>query len=263
MYTFIKLGGSLITDKRVERSFRRDVTERIAQEIASALNENPNLQMLIGHGSGSFGNFSASRYKTAQGVQTQEQWRAFAQVATVASELSGLVAQVLQDAGVPVWRISPSASAISKDGEIKTLALSSIMAALDHRLVPLVHGDVSLDEIRGGTIISTERVFFYLAHHLPVQRILLLGEVDGVYDSEHKTIPEITPHNYDAIEQMLGGSGGIDVTGGMETKVRDMLGLTLELPHLDIHIMNGQQPGLLRNTLVGNILPGTRIHNPT
>lgn len=62
---------------------------------------------------------------------------------------------------------------------------------------------------------------------------------------------------------MLGGSGGIDVTGGMETKVRDMLNLTLELPHLDIHIMNGQQPGLLRNTLVGNILPGTRIHNPT
>lgn len=262
MYTFIKLGGSLITDKRVERSFRRDVAERIAQEIASALIEQPDLRILIGHGSGSFGHFAAARHKTAQGVQTSEQWRAFAEVATVAAELSGLVAQVLQDAGVPVWRISPSASAISRDGEIATLSLSSITTALEHALVPLVHGDVSIDEMRGGTIVSTERVFFYLAHHLPVNRILLLGEVSGVYDAEHSTIPEITPANYSDIEQLLGGSGGIDVTGGMETKVRDMLDLTLALPHLNIRIMDGRQPDLLRQTLLGNATPGTRIHNP-
>lgn len=261
MITFIKLGGSLVTDKLVERSFRRDVMTRIAGEIASALSERPDLCLLIGHGSGSFGHFAASRHKTAQGVQTAEEWRAFAQVATVAAELSGLIADVLHSSGVPVWRISPSASAISHDGEITSLSLSSIYAAINHNLVPLVHGDVSIDEVRGGTIISTEKVFFYLAHHLPVHEILLLGEVEGVYDTEKVVIPQITPVNYNKIESMLGGSGGIDVTGGMETKVRDMLDLTKDLPQLRIRIMDGRQPDLLRKTLLGQAAPGTLIFN--
>ena len=35
--TLVKLGGSLLTDKRVESSFRADVAQRIAAEIAEAL----------------------------------------------------------------------------------------------------------------------------------------------------------------------------------------------------------------------------------
>src|SRR5690242_18399189 len=87
MLTLIKLGGSLITDKHVEKSFRRDVVKRLADEIAAARAENPNLKLLIGHGSGSFGHFAAKRANTIAGVYSLSDWRAFAEVSNVAAEL--------------------------------------------------------------------------------------------------------------------------------------------------------------------------------
>jgi isopentenyl phosphate kinase len=259
MLTFIKLGGSLITDKRVERSFRQSTADRLSQEIASAYHANPELQLLVGHGSGSFGHFAAKQYRTAEGVHTLEEWRAFARVANVAAELNYLVAKSLENAGVPVWRIQPSASALSRDGELVEMAAAPILSALNQRLVPLVYGDVSIDEQRGGTIISTEKVFFSLAKHLPVNQVLLLGEVAGVYDANGKIVPEITPANFAEVERALGGSAGVDVTGGMETKVRDMLSLVQLNPQMTIHIMDGTQPGLLEAALYGRTYPGTLI----
>jgi isopentenyl phosphate kinase len=259
MLIFIKFGGSLITDKRVEGSFREDIVLRLGREIRATMSEDPSLQILIGHGSGSFGHFAARQFGTMQGVHTPDQWRGFAHVATTAAELNHLTAKVLRAAGLPVWRIQPSASALSHDGAIVNLAIEPIQEALKHGIIPLVYGDVSVDEVRGGTIISTEAIFFYLARHLPVSNIILLGEVEGVYAQNEQIIPEITPNNLHAIEEALGGSAGTDVTGGMETKVRDMVALTQLVPGLTIRIMNGTKPESLQRTILGEIHPGTRI----
>ncbi len=259
MLTFLKLGGSLITDKRVERGFRREIMMRLAAEIASALQEKPDLRLLIGHGSGSFGHFPASRHKTIEGVHSQKEWRAFAEVATVAAELNYLVADTLYRAGIPVWRIQPSASAISRNGDLIEMSVLPIQRALENNLVPLVYGDVCLDKIRGGTIISTEKIFFFLAGKLPVNRIVLLGEVEGVLDTDHQVIPKITPENIEHILDVLGGSSGVDVTGGMETKVQDMLELAQQHPNLTIRIMSGLQDDLVYHTLISSAAPGTLI----
>ncbi|NDJ61210.1 MAG: isopentenyl phosphate kinase family protein [Chloroflexi bacterium] len=259
MLTFIKLGGSLLTDKRVENSFRADVAARLAAEIQAALSARPDLRLLIGHGSGSFGHFVAERYGTVNGVDSPDEWRGFAHVATVAAELNQLVAQALLDAGVPVMRMQPSASAVSRAGVIVRMATEPLQALLDHGVVPLVYGDVALDEVRGGTIISTETVFFYLARHIPADEIMLLGEVDGVYDQAGQVIPSITPQALPQVERALGGSAGTDVTGGMATKVRDMVALVQAEPRLTIRICSGLVPGLLQATLLGSAAPGTRI----
>jgi isopentenyl phosphate kinase len=260
LLVFIKLGGSLITDKRVENSFREAMVVRLAQEIRAAIEANPELKILVGHGSGSFGHFAASRYKTVEGVHTQEEWRAFAHVATVAAELNSRVAKVFDEVGLAVWRIQPSASAVSHDSEIIELSTLPIHVALEKSLIPLVYGDIALDEVRGGTIISTEKIFFYLAHHLPVDRILLLGEVDGVYDAVGQIVSEITPANYSEIQSALGGSAGTDVTGGMETKVSDMLKLVQSKTELSIRILDGTKHNLLKQTLLNESSPGTLIH---
>jgi isopentenyl phosphate kinase len=259
MLTFVKLGGSLITDKRVENSFRAKAASRVARELHEALSQDAALQLVVGHGSGSFGHVAAKQYGTMQGVNTPEQWRGFAQVATVASELSFLMARTLRDEGVPVIRFQPSASALAEDGRIAKMALEPIRRALEHRLLPLVYGDVAFDDVRGGTIISTETIFFYLARQLPVDQILLLGEVEGVYDADGTLIPSITPETLPEVERALGGSAGTDVTGGMETKVRDMVALVKEQPKITIRIMNGQTPDLLRDTLLSRAAPGTLI----
>lgn len=257
MLTLVKLGGSLITDKRVEASFRADIMDRLATEIRDALHAET--ELIIGHGSGSFGHFAAQRHNTLNGVRTLEQWRGFAEVATIAAQLNHLVAKSLHEHDVPVWRIQPSASVQCENGIITSMATQPLQAALSNQLVPLLYGDVALDAIRGGTIVSTETIFAYIVHQFPVRRILLLGEVDGVYDTEKRVIPHITNNNIEAFKHALGGSDGTDVTGGMYTKVLDMLALTRVRPDLQIRIMNGTQEDLLRRTLLEREVPGTLI----
>ena len=258
MLTLLKLGGSLITDKHQKATLRPDVLQRIAQEIAHARQEKP-FPLLIGHGSGSFGHYEAKHYQTIKGVHSAEDWQGFARVATIAAELNFHVAAALQNVGLPVMRFQPSASAIAKDGTIETMALKPIETALEHGIVPLVYGDVALDSLRGGTIISTETVFSYLVKALPVSRILLLGEVDGVWDEQKQIIPSITPANFPEIQEALGGSGGVDVTGGMETKVSDMLELAQSAPYPEIFILNGLVPNRLTDALLGKAILGTKI----
>jgi isopentenyl phosphate kinase len=255
---FVKLGGSLITDKQRANSYHAEAVTHVGAILNAARTARPDLRLLIGHGSGSFGHVAAQRYGTINGVHTPEDWIGFAHVASAAAELNHHVTETLRAAGLPVWRLQPSASAISRDGELLSMAIDPVRAAIDHGLIPLVYGDVSLDELRGGTIISTETVFFYLALHLPVTQILLLGDVEGVWDQQRQIIPLITPARLSEVLPALGGSAGTDVTGGMADKVQKMLRLVEARPGLSIRIMSGN-PDQIRAVLLDDAQAGTLI----
>ncbi|MCC7451735.1 MAG: isopentenyl phosphate kinase family protein [Anaerolineae bacterium] len=259
MLTFIKLGGSLITDKRESQHFHAEVMRRVAQEIVQARTAQPDLKLLIGHGSGSFGHVAAQKHGTMNGVHTAQEWCGFAEVATVARRLNSLVVEALYEAGLPVFAVQPSSSAQCDNGKIVAMETAPITGALDHDLIPLVYGDVAFDSARGGTIIATETIFGYLAERLRPARIMLLGEVEGVYDYNGVIIPHIHPQNYEATATALRGSHGTDVTGGMASKVRQMLELVALVPGLEVRIFGGTIPGQIVDTLTGQIMPGTLI----
>ncbi len=260
MLTFIKLGGSLITDKTGVEVFRADRMVALAQAIQAARLARPDLRLVIGHGSGSFGHVAAHRHGTADGVRTAEEWQGFAEVARSAARLNQLVTDVLAEAGVPVWSLQPSASAECTDGVLQRMETHPLQIALDHGLVPLVHGDVALDTVRGGTIISTETILIYLTPLLCPVRVLLLGEVAGVLDVAGNVIPRITPVSLPVVEKALGGSHGVDVTGGMASKVRDMVALVRAFPGLTVHILSGLDAELVRQTLISpEVRAGTLI----
>jgi len=63
---FLKLGGSLITEKSVRETVRREVIERAAREVKEALEEG-SFGLLLGHGSGSFGHYPARKYGVHKG----------------------------------------------------------------------------------------------------------------------------------------------------------------------------------------------------
>jgi isopentenyl phosphate kinase len=195
-------------------------------------------------------------------VTTPEQWRGFAEVAADAAQLSTLLMETLRQAGLPILRMPPSSAATGEGGKIVQYHLSPIEQALAHHLIPLVHGDVAFDREIGGTVISTEKVFFYLARQLRPSTIILLGEVNGVYDETFTVFPEITPANMDVVRPALGGSRGTDVTGGMLTKVEDMLALAQAVEGLSIFIANGQQRGVLRRLILEHESVGTHLYSP-
>ena len=247
---FLKLGGSLITDKTEAESVRDYVLGRLAEEIVLAKQGDQNLRLVLGHGSGSFGHVPAAKYNTRAGVFSSEDWVGFTHVSDAALRLNRLVVGALVAAGLPAISISPSASAICEDGHLHTINTTSITTALDHGLIPVIHGDVAFDTVRGGTIVSTEEVMACLAPKLRPQWLLLAGETEGVYDQHKKTIPHISYDSLPEIRAALGGSRGTDVTGGMATKVEAMLALTQAEEGLRVRVFSGLVAGLVQELLL-------------
>lgn len=249
---FLKLGGSLITDKTGVEVVRRDVLKRLAKEIKQAKDNNPNLRLLLGHGSGSFGHVAGAKYATREGVHTPVQWWGFVEVSSAASRLNDFVMAALLDAGVPALSLQPSASAVCVDGDIESLASQPVEMAINAGLIPVIYGDVAFDRIRGGTIISTEEIMMVLAAKLNPTWLLLAGETPGVFDLNRRVIPSITEANFADIAEALGGSRGTDVTGGMSSKVRAMLDLVVKEPEMKIRIFSGLEQGNILSTLLAS-----------
>jgi isopentenyl phosphate kinase len=251
---FLKLGGSLITDKSREATAREEVIRRAAREIRSALEARSDLRLLLGHGSGSFGHFVARQHGLLE--EGPPNWRGYAETGAAAACLNRLLTDIFLAEGVPVVSIQPSASAHCRDGELIRMETEPIELILRHGLVPLVYVDVALDRVRGCTIISTEQIFAYLAELLEPTRIVQAGEVEGVFtadplrDESARLIPEISGRNFAQVEHVLAGSHGVDVTGGMLSKVRIMYALVQERPELKVQLISGQQPGMIKRVLL-------------
>jgi isopentenyl phosphate kinase len=250
--TFLKLGGSLLTDKTAVEALRKDVLWRLAAEIAGALQSDRSLRLVLGHGSGSYGHVAAARFDTRAGASTADEWMGYAEVSDAAARLNRAVCRAMLEAGLPAVSLQPSASAQCQDGRIVHLATGTIAAALEAGLVPVIYGDVAFDAVRGGTIISTEEIMSYLAASLRPKRLLLAGETEGVLDEHGQPIALLDNHRVETISAAIGGSRGTDVTGGMASKVRGMLSLVGAVEGLTVRVFSGLQPGNVHEALLGN-----------
>lgn len=262
---FLKLGGSLITEKDNPHTPRPDVLARLAGEIAAAVVNSPQLRLVIGHGSGSFGHAAAHKHGTRQGVRTPEQWLGFADVWYEARALNQLVVEALHTVGLPVMALPPSSYLLAQDGRPGAVDPEIISRALDAGMIPLVNGDVAFDTVRQGTILSTEDVFASLAGNLHPTRILLAGLEAGVwadFPACTRLIPVLTPADLAAAGDNIGGSASADVTGGMREKVHLMLQLCAQVPGMEALIFSGLPAGNLNLALLG-ASPGTRLFVPS
>jgi isopentenyl phosphate kinase len=251
---FIKLGGSLITDKSKPYTAQRDVIDRICREIRGARLQRP-LSLLIGHGGGSFPHVSASEYQTAKGVVDGRSWEGFIKVHDDAARLNHIVCEALTRSGELAATVQPSAACLADAGRITQWFTRPIELLLDAGLIPVVYGDVCLDQKQGLCVISTEEIFRHLCGPLRPHRIILLGKVDGVLDRRGQVIPLINRENFTEVRPALMGSDGVaDVTGGMLHKVDRSLELGLRT-----EILNGLTPGALTRSLLGEQVPGTVV----
>jgi isopentenyl phosphate kinase len=260
---YLKLGGSLITDKNQPYFVEQSTLDRISSEINRFLCENPNRKLIIGHGSGSFGHTSATKYHTLGGVATKEEWIGFQKVCFDARSLNQIVMQSLQKANVPAVSFPPSAQVTASNRTIQKWDTSTIQNALEHHLIPVIFGDTVLDTIIGGTILSTEEFFIHLARDIAPSSILLAGVEDGVWEnfpSREKLIEKITPTNYPSIKAQIMGSVSTDVTGGMTTKIEKMLTLLQAYPEINVQVFSGAKISSVYSALSGNTI-GTLIFN--
>jgi isopentenyl phosphate kinase len=261
---FLKLGGSLITDKTSAYTPLPGRLENISRQVAAAIQANPGLALVLGHGSGSFGHTAAKDYGTRDGLQgaadqtaRSRYWRGFAEVWFQAALLNRHVMDALHQAGVPCLAMAPVSAVTAHDGKASRWDSGPLRSALKAGLVPVVYGDVIFDELRGGTILSTEDLFEMLARELKPRRILLAGQESAVwadYPTRQQAVEKITPFSFEQIKAGVGASHGADVTGGMESKVRQMLALVTEIPGLTARIFSGVERGNIQKALAGESL---------
>ncbi|KUK46155.1 MAG: hypothetical protein XD73_0975, partial [Anaerolinea thermophila] len=260
---FVKLGGSLITNKNQAYSARRPLISRLVQEIKQALQANPELSIILGHGSGSFGHPPAKKFQTRLGVRTENEWHGFIEVRQQADALHRIVMDELWQAGLNAISFPPSSLVVTRNHMDIQMNIQPLRHALQHTLLPVVFGDVVFDHTLGGTIVSTEEILAHLCDHLPIQRIYIAGIEKGVWKNSNdpqQLFQVLTPAEFSTFAEEIKGSSAPDVTGGMRSKVEILFSIIQKHPNMEATIFSGEEPDNLFQVLTGKPC-GTMLKN--
>ncbi len=250
----IKIGGSSITDKSTPYKLKRDNLICLAKEISKS--KYPNL--IISHGSGSFGHVSAIKYGGKKGYKSKI---GIATVFSDASRINQIVTDVFIQEGLPAVSFSPRSLILGENGKINTHNFKIIEEALKQGLIPVVYGDVILDKNWKTTIFSGEKTLNLLAIYLRnkgfiIEKIIQVGETAGVLGKNGNTIPVINKNNWAEIKKNIYRTGKLDVTGGMIHKVEE----ALELSKKGVRtLLISDEENMLFNAIIGKLSRGTII----
>ncbi|MCC6049272.1 MAG: hypothetical protein LM580_01100 [Thermofilum sp.] len=210
----VKLGGSLITDKRKPLTLNREGLEAAAEALARVARGR---RLVVVHGGGSFGH-----YAVVQAGGSRE--RLVSDVSYWMSALNLEVVSALRAAGVPAVGLPPLAVARVDGGQL-SLQRDVLEAALEDGTVPVTHGGLVLQdgrlEILSGDVLASE-----IAVKLAARTLAFLMDVDAVYTADPRSDPHARPLEVlkrSHLEAIRGGSSGIDVTGGILLKLREAL----------------------------------------
>ena len=254
----IKLGGSVITDKNTPYTAKPEVIKRLAMEIKQA-QEQTDSQFLLGNGAGSFGHVPAQDYYLIDAQTDEKSLEGVALTHNAVAQFNQLVTSALLEQKINAVSISAASCIEADKGEISSFHLNPLLSFLSIKMVPVVYGDVVANGRGGYSVVSTDTLFSYLAKQLKkeyeVKKIIHIGTTDGVLDKEGKTISEI--HHDTNLKEEVGGSEGIDVTGGMRFKVQQSQELAKE--GIETWIIDGTREGELIRAVRGDSVHGTVI----
>jgi isopentenyl phosphate kinase len=240
--TVLKLGGSVVTAKDTPETVDEQHLAVAADAVAGALGSPP--ELVVVHGGGSFGHHHASRHgvTTADGTHDAA---AINNIHTAMKSLNSAVVDALTERGIPAVPVHPlSAGSRDEVGEL-SFPPNAVRTLLDEGFVPVTHGDVVAHRGRGATIVSGDELVVSLAAGVGADRVGLCSDVPGVLDDDDDVIDRI--ESFDEVSEFLGASGTTDVTGGMATKVRELLALGAPAQVFDLagleRFLDGGDPG--------------------
>ena len=249
----VKLGGSAITDKSGICSPRLDAIHRAAGQIAAY--QKP---LILLHGGGSFAHPFVSRKLMASGFKGRAQLQRVSEVELNLDQLTRIIGVSLLLRGRPFVPLRPMSLMTLSDGNVKSYFLRPLTSALGLGLIPLLHGDLAMDERKGIGVVSGDRIASLLGTKLPVSRVLFGCDVDGVYSSYRKrrVILQVDKWNFASVLKGLKVSNS-DVTGGMLGKVHEALDLARK--GVESYIFNLNDGTSLARLLRGESAEGTHF----
>jgi isopentenyl phosphate kinase len=257
--TILKIGGSVITDKKGELAARTQVIDRLASEIKKA---NPR-NLIVVHGGGSFGHPTAQEYAIKDGLKNSSQIIGFAQTHHLMTVLNGLVMDSLIVHEVPAVSVTASSCVTTENGRINHFEDAALKMLLKIGVMPVLYGDAVLDSELGFTIVSGDQLVSTLAARLNVERVIMGVDVDGLFDADPKNeksariFAHLTLSEVKRIQSTIDKPTSNDVTGGMFGKIAELLP-TVE-KGIPVLIANATKPNLVYRVLRGEKVEGTLI----
>jgi isopentenyl phosphate kinase len=253
----VKLGGSVITDKR--RAFKADL--RSMHKIGKELTRVPDRLILL-NGAGSFGHIPVKRFGLNEG-SSKRKTGDFARTKLQLLRLQEMLVSVLCGHGIPVVPFTPSSFMIARSGRLCRAELAPIRKFSELGLVPLFGGDLVPDLKQGWRVVSADQMAAWIAPRIGASIIIYGTDVDGVYSSDPKTCKDaelLETISYSEIRRVAGSTGRSrmpDVTAGMHGKLFEARRAAKK--GVEVVMMNLRKPENLHPILEGRRGRWTRI----
>ena len=225
----LKIGGSILTNKDSTTSEVDAISlKRIASEIKKSL-ENSSKELIIVHGAGSFGHPPAKKHKIGEKFdksQYPEKRLGFCEIQNEVKKLNMFICEEFIKMGLPTIAVPASGFISATNKRITDGNLDLFKRYLNKGFIPVIYGDVVLDDDLEFCVISGDQIIQYLAVNLNPEQVILGTDVDGVYNKNPKTHDDaIFFDKFTSLKDLdtLEGTTNVDVTGGMVGKIKELL----------------------------------------
>jgi isopentenyl phosphate kinase len=242
--TVVKLGGSVITDKKVPFSYNDAAVRSLGKAIASS-----GLPIVVVHGGGSFGHTEAKKHGLSSSASSPSP-KGVSETRDAMFNLDAKVCASLSAAGVHPYPYSPFTLLDREGGGGRSFIERLLLGGT----TPVTFGDVVHDG-KGFRILSGDTICVELAEMLGAARCVMALDVDGVLDEEGEVI------------RVLGEGGEAkiaparaDSTGGIALKISEALRMASS--GTEVRLVSGLRPAEFSKALKGVKFHGTTVEVP-
>lgn len=225
----LKIGGSILTNKDSKTSEVDAIgLKRIASEIKKSL-DNSDKELIIVHGAGSFGHPPAKKHRIGEEFdksQFPQKRLGFCEIQNEVKKLNMYFCEEFIKQGIPTIAVPASGFITATNKRITDGNLDLFKNYLKKGFVPVIYGDVVLDNDLEFCVISGDQIIQYLAVNLNPEKVILGTDVDGVYNKNPKTHDDaLFFDKFSSLKDLdtLEGTTNVDVTGGMVGKIKELL----------------------------------------
>ncbi|MHA1868872.1 MAG: isopentenyl phosphate kinase [Candidatus Heimdallarchaeaceae archaeon] len=257
----IKIGGSVITNKRKYKTLIIKNLARIIEEIAKS----PDKPKILIHGAGSFGHIVAKKYNIINGFKKLEQIDGILKIREDMAELTKKVVNFINKKNLKALAFQTSAITFeNQETKVVEIYVEPIKKALEINLIPVLSGDIVFSDRRGFSIISGDQLIELLTSFFDVEKVVFCSDIDGLMGynkkNEQMLIEEIEYNKLDSINiAKIKETEKIDVTGEMQNKLNIIKKLSGKVH--EVVLVNGLIEGRLRSVLNNEKTICTKIIN--
>jgi isopentenyl phosphate kinase len=250
--TLIKLGGSIITNKKKPLSANKNAIKRLARVIFKI-----KTPLILIHGGGSFGHYWSVKFD----MHTKPEKYSPNGISIVHSsmlDLNKIVTEILKSEKLHPYSIPPVSLLIGGRPSIRKI--KELQTMTEHNIIPITFGDIVHIKENKYSIISGDVLMTILSTILKPSKVIFATNVDGLYNNlgEKKIIREIDVTQFNIEDEVIKTKelhGIDDVTGGMKRKLEEAIKIGKQ--GTDVIFINGLYPSNLENVFTDKKFKGT------